>query len=200
MMMSGENFNRPPHLSEEQLAEHSRLYPEFHASKLKEIEARLIKADTICVNPTYCQLRSLKKEQAYAINSIRLHALYFDNYGHTEEQPSDELMAFMERDFGSYEEWEKQFRGLSMCSRGWVVLGFDLKDGVLRSFITDDHAEGVWLLIPILVLDIFEHAYYKAFNSREEYVESFFRTIRWDTVNRRFKAVKIFYHSMSSML
>ena len=94
-MMSGENFNRPPHLSEEQLAEHSRLYPESHASKLKEIEARLIKADTICVNPTYCQLRSLKKEQAYAINSVRMHALYFDNYGYTEERPSDGAIAFM---------------------------------------------------------------------------------------------------------
>lgn len=196
MRLGGDMIN-PPNFSQKQLDEHNRLYPKVHAAKLKEIEARLIRTDTYCVDPTYCPLRSLKKEEAYALNSVRLHALYFGNIGGEGAQPSEELKSLMERDFGSNQEWEKQFAGLAMCSRGWVVLGFDLKDGVLRNFFTDDHTEGVWSVIPLLVLDVYEHAYCKVFATRSDYVDSFLSSIRWEEVNRRLKAVKEFYQKIA---
>ncbi|TEB16332.1 Superoxide dismutase (Fe) [Pelotomaculum sp. FP] len=199
-MRFGGNTNDPPKFSKEQLEEHNRLYPEAHATKLKEIEARLIRADTTCVDPTYCPLRSLKKEQAYALNSVRLHDLYFGNIGNEGSQPSAEVMTLLERDFGSKQEWEKQFAGLARCSRGWVVLGFDLKDGVLRNFFADDHSEGVWSVLPLLVLDVYEHAYCKVFSTRDDYVESFLKLVRWEAVNRRLKAVKEFYQSIAAIL
>lgn len=191
--------NNPPSFLKKQLEEHNRLHPAIHAANLKEIEARLIRADTTCVNPTYCQLRSLKKEQAYAFNSVRLHDLYFGNIGNEESQPSEELVAMLERDFGSSQEWEKQFAGLAMCSRGWVILGFDLKEGVLRNFFTDDHSEGVWSIIPLLVLDVFEHAYCKVFSTRSDYINNFLKSVRWETVNLRLKVVKEFYQGISAI-
>ncbi|MDD4237028.1 MAG: Fe-Mn family superoxide dismutase [Desulfotomaculaceae bacterium] len=200
MRFGGKDIIKPPNFSNKQLEEHNRLYPEVHAAKLKEIEVRLIRADTACVDPTYCQLRSLKKEQAYALNSVRLHDLYFDNFGDEDALPSAELKTLLERDFGSYQEWEKQFVGLAMCSRGWVVLGFDLKDGVLRNFFADDHSEGVWSVFTLLVLDVYEHAYCKAFSTRNEYVDSFLRSVRWETVNRRLKVVKEFYQNIVTVL
>lgn len=199
MRLGGDTGN-PPDFSKKQLEEHNRLYPVAHTVKLKEIEARLIRTDTACVDPTYCQLRSLKKEQAYALNSVRLHDLYFDNLGNEDSQPSAELKTLLERDFGSYQQWEKQFTGLALCSRGWVILGFDLKDGVLRNFFTDDHSEGVWSVLPLLVLDVYEHAYCKVFSTRSEYVDSFLRSVLWKTVNRRLKAVKDFYHNIVTVL
>ena len=199
-MRFGGDIINPPSFSKKQLEEHNRLYPKVHAAKLKEIEARLIRTDTTCVDPTYCPLRSLKKEQAYASNSVRLHDLYFGNIGNEDSQPSTELKTLLERDFGSIQEWEKQFAALAMCSRGWVILGFDLKDGVLRNFFTDDHSEGVWSVLPLLVLDVYEHAYCKVFSTRSDYLDSFLSSVRWETVNHRLKAVKEFYQNIASIL
>lgn len=198
-MSFGMETNNLPSFSRKQLEEHNRLYPGVHAIKLKEIEARLFRTDTACVDSTYCQLRSLKREQAYVFNSIRLHDLYFGNIGNDASQPSEELLAFMARDFGSSQEWEKQFAGMAMCSRGWVILGFDLQDGVLRNYLSDDHSEGVWSVIPLLVLDVFEHAYCKAFDTRIDYVNKFLRSIRWETVNIRLNSVRKFYESVSDL-
>lgn len=185
--------------SREHLDEHHRLYPAVHLAKIKEIEARLIRTDTNCADPTYCQLRSLKKEHAYALNSVRLHGYFFENLSGDRAQPSPEMNAVMERDFGSFEEWEKQFYALAMCSRGWVVLGFDLKDGVLRNFFTDDHAEGVWSVLPLLVLDMYEHAYCVLFSSRAEYINSFLKCVCWEAVNRRLRAAREIFKLLNTM-
>ena len=180
----------PPVFPREYLDEHYRLYPAVHLVKIKEIEARLLKTDTACVDPTYCPLRSLKKEYAYALNSVRLHEGFFGNIGDAKSQPSPELESMLERDFGSVEEWGKQFCALAMCSRGWVVLGFDLKEGILRNFFADDHSEGVWSVQPLLVLDVYEHAYCTVFSSRHQYVETFLTNVCWETVSRRLKAAR----------
>lgn len=190
---------KPAGLSREHLEEHYRLYPAAHQLKIKEIEARLLKTDTACVDTTYCPLRSLKKEYAYALNSVRLHDYYLGNIGEAGSQPSPELMSMLERDFGSVQEWEKQFFALAMCSRGWVVLGFDLKEGVLRNFFTDDHSEGVWSVLPLLVLDVYEHAYCSAFPSRDDYVKTFFENLCWKVVNRRLKVAREVFKKISSI-
>lgn len=189
-MRTGGGQERPPGFSKEHLEEHYRLYPAAHLVKIKEIEARLIRTDTACADPTYCPLRSLKKEHAYALNSVRLHDYFFGNIGGEDSQPSAELRSMLDRDFGSVEEWEKQFFALAMCSRGWVVLGFDLKEGLLRNFFADDHSEGVWSVLPLLVLDVYEHAYCAVFSSRGAYVESFLKNVCWDVVNRRIKVAR----------
>jgi Fe-Mn family superoxide dismutase len=148
--MSG-TINIDPGIFREHLKEHHKLYPAVQKSKIREIEARLLRVDTVCVDPTYCPLRSLKKEYAYALNSVRLHNSYFENIGEPGSKPSPELVNVIERYFGSFEEWEMQFTALALCSRGWVILGFDLTDGALRNFFADDHSEGVWSVIPLLV-------------------------------------------------
>lgn len=183
-------MNKNPGISREHLEEHQKLYPAVQKNKIREIEARLIRVDTACVDPTYCPLRSLKKEYAYALNSVRLHNLYFENIGEPGSKPSPELVNAIERYFGSVQEWEKQFTALALCSRGWVILGFDLTDGVLRNFFIDDHSEGVWSVIPLLVLDVYEHAYCSIFQTRNAYIESFLKRIQWEVVSSRLKAAR----------
>ncbi len=183
-------MNNNPAIRREHHEEHYKLYPAVHKAKIKEIEARLIRVDKTCVDPTYCPLRSLKKEYAYALNSVRLHDLYFENTGEPGSKPSPELVSVMERNFGSLQEWEEQFSALALCSRGWVILGFDLTDGSLKNFFTDDHSEGVWSVIPLLVLDVYEHAYCQVFKTRSAYIESFFKGIMWETVSRRLNAAR----------
>lgn len=198
-MHTGGGPESSPGFSKEHLEEHYRLYPAAHLVKIKEIEARLIRTGTACADPTYCPLRSLKKEHAYALNSVRLHDYFFGNIGVEDSQLSVELKSMLERDFGSVEEWEKQFSALAMCSRGWVVLGFDLKEGVLRNFFSDDHSEGVWSVLPLLVLDVYEHAYCTVFSSRSVYVENFLKNVRWEAVNRRLKVAREVFKNIGTI-
>lgn len=180
--------------SKELMEEHYARYPAVHQNKIKEIEARLLKADTALADTTYCPLRSLKMEHTHALNSVKLHRCFFDNI--TQEkasQPSLELLGMLERNFGSPQEWEKQFFALAMCSRGWVVLGFDLEEGTLRNYFSDSHAEGVWSVMPLLVLDVYEHAYCTAFPSRSDYVREFLRHVNWAEVNKRMNAAMSMY-------
>jgi|GEM_PF-985937 Fe-Mn family superoxide dismutase len=181
-----------------QLEEQHKLYPAVQKTKIREIEARLIRVDRACVDPTYCPLRSLKKEYAYALNSVRLHNLYFENFGEPGSKPSPELVYVIEGYFGSLQEWEKQFRALAACSRGWVVLGFDLTDGSLKNFFADDHYEGVWSVIPLLVLDVYEHAYCSVFQTRDAYIEYFLKRIQWEIVSKRLKAAREVYKKSTS--
>jgi Fe-Mn family superoxide dismutase len=198
-MNQGDGQAKPAGLSREYLDEHYRLYPEAHQVKIKEIEARLLRTDLACVDTTYCPLRSLKKEYAYALNSVRLHDYYLGNIGEAGSQPSPELLSMLERDFGSTQEWEKQFFALAMCSRGWVVLGFDLREGVLRNFFTDDHSEGVWSVLPLLVLDVYEHAYYAVYPSRSDYIDTFLKYLNWEVVNRRLTVAREAFIKISSI-
>lgn len=180
---------KPPGFSRALLEEHYRLYPAAHQIKLKEIEARLLKADTAMANPTYCPLRSLKKEHTYVLNSVKLHGYFFENIAEERDsQPSPELLSMLERYFGSVQEWEKHFYALAMCSRGWVVLGFDLSEGALRNYFSDNHSEGVWSVLPLLVLDVYEHAYFTAFPTRSAYIREFLKHVKWEVVNRRLNA------------
>ncbi len=183
-------MNIDPGIVWKHLEEHHKLYPAVQKNKIKEIEARLIRVDTACVDPTYCPLRSLKKEYAYALNSVRLHNLYFENIGEPGSKPSPELVNVIEGYFGSLQEWEKQFTALAACSRGWVILGFDLTDGAIINFFADDHTEGVWSVIPLLVLDVYEHAYCSIFQTRTAYIESFLKRIQWEIVSKRLKAAR----------
>jgi Fe-Mn family superoxide dismutase len=183
--------------SRELLIEHYTHYPEMQQNKIKEIEARLIKADVAMADPNFCPLRSLKIEHTHALNSVKLHKKFFENISQQlDTQPSLEMLHMLERDFGSAQEWEKQFFALAMCSRGWVVLGFDLEDGILRNFFSDSNSEGVWSVIPLLVLDVFEHAYFTAFSSRNDYIREFLRHVKWSEVSRRLNVVMEMYKKM----
>ena len=181
--------------SRELLDEHHMHYPAVQQNKLKEIEARLIKADKKMANSNFCPLRSLEIERTYAINSVKLHKYFFENISQeVGAQPPTEITGMFDRDFGSPQEWEKQFIALAKCSRGWVVLGFDLEDGSLRNFFLDSNSEGVWTVLPLLVLDVYEHAYCISFSSRNDYISEFLRHVKWTEVSRRLKAAKNMYN------
>jgi len=196
-MQGGNGQIRPSGFSREHLEEHYRLYPAVHLSKMKEIEARLLKVNTAFADSTYSPLRSLKREYAYALNSVRMHALFFENIMEGEEsQPTPEMTRLLERYFGSVQEWEKQFYALAMCSRGWVILGFDLTEGILNNFFADNHSEGVWTVMPIMVLDVFEHAYCTAFPSRSVYIKNFLECIDWKIAGERLNIANEMYKSM----
>ncbi len=175
-------------LSEKQLAEHHDVLYAGYVKKTNEIRQKLASVDVAAPNATYSDLRELKVEETFALNGVRLHEGYFDNMGGS-GKPEGVVAQWIEKDFGSYAKWEAEFRACGIAARGWVVLAFDLEEGRLYNFVCDVHNQGgVWGTIPLLILDVYEHAYFLDYaTGRKNYIEAFMKLVDWKVVNEQVK-------------
>lgn len=95
------------------------------------------------------------------------------------------------RDFGSYEIFKEMFKSTGLSMRGWVVLIQSDINGKLRIIGQDSHDDGtVYNGKPLLVLDVYEHAYMIDFGiNRKKYIDIFFENINWGVVNNRVEKI-----------
>jgi Fe-Mn family superoxide dismutase len=123
----------------------------------------------------------LKREELIAMNSMRLHELYFDGLGRGALQGP--LAEALERDFGSVERWRAEFGAMGKAlggGSGWVVLAYLRRDRRLVNQWAPDHAHGFADAAPILALDMYEHAYHLDYGARAAaYVDAFMQNIDW---------------------
>ncbi|MBI4144622.1 superoxide dismutase [Candidatus Woesearchaeota archaeon] len=182
-----------PGLSEKQLSEHHDVLYAGYCKKVDEIREKLAKVDLSSANATYSDLRELKVEETFALNGVRLHEGYFDNLGGSGGKASGHILKLIEQDFGSYEKWEAEFKALGLCARGWVVLTFDWKDSKLHNYVSDVHNQGgVWHCSPLLILDVYEHAYFIDYaTGRKKYIEAYMQNIDWSDCNQWVKNLGI---------
>lgn len=161
---------------------HGKLYTGY-VNKRNEIEEKLKNVDLSTANPTYSDLRELKIEETFAGNGVVLHEAYFDGMGGAGGAPTGALLAAIEAEWGSYEKWEAEFKACGMAVRGWVVLALDTNDGRLHNYVSDAHNQGgMWGAIPILVHDVYEHAYFIDYGSdRKKYIDDFMANLNWAT-------------------
>lgn len=172
-------------ISKAAIDEHFDVLYKGYVNKLNEIDAKLGQVNMAAANPTYSELRELKKEQVFAMDAVRLHEWYFENLGAT-GGPSGDIQTLIEHDYGSMSRWEQEFKSAAMAARGWVCLSWDRSEHRLVIVMTDIHSEAAWNCTPLLVMDVYEHAYMIDFGTaRKSYVEAFFRNINWDVVNAR---------------
>ncbi len=178
-------------LSERQLKEHHDILYVGYVNKLNEIEEKLKTTDRSSANGTYAEFRELKKEEVFATNGIYLHEYYFDNLGSDKNQ-SDEAKNIIAKDFGSYEKWEEDFRACGLAARGWVVLAYNFEDKKLHNYISDTHDNGgVWSCAPLIVLDVYEHAYFLDYGTkRKDYIGKFMTNIDWKEFIARYNKLK----------
>ena len=176
-----------PGLSEEQLRQHHAVLYAGYVKKVNEIRAALTTADRDNPNATFSQLRELKVEESFALNGVKLHEGYFENMGGPGGKPTGKIAELITRDFGSIEAWEKDFRAMGMCARGWVVLAYDIDAQRLFNYLADTHNQGgVWNAIAIFIMDVFEHAYFLDYGTaRKDYIETFMKNIDWNDVNAK---------------
>jgi Fe-Mn family superoxide dismutase len=165
---------------------HDKLY-EGYVKKWQEIQERLKKVDRSLANATFSELRELKLEESFAANGIVLHEAYFDVLGGN-GKPKGEIVERIAKDFGSFENWQEEFKALGMAARGWVILAYDFNDGKLHNYLADWHSQGgIWGTAPLLVLDVYEHAYFIDYGSdRKSYIEDFFANLNWQAINKRY--------------
>jgi len=137
------------------------------------------------------QLNGLKREELIATNSMLLHELYFASLGGdgVTMEPAAKLM--LEASFGSVERWREEFIAMGKAlggGSGWVLLVFQPREGTLVNQWAADHTHVVAGGVPILALDMYEHAYHMDFGAAAgAYVDAFMGNISWAAVYGRYQ-------------
>ena len=171
------------------LNNHFTLYQGYvtNTNKVLDTLAAMLK-DGKVGTPEYAEL---KRRLGWEFNGMRLHELYFENLGgKAPANKSGKLGKKLADEFGSYENWEKDFRGTAaMRGIGWAILYQDNLTGKLINQWINEHDTGHPAgCIPILVLDVFEHAFMIDYGlKRADYIESFFNNINWGAAEARLK-------------
>jgi Fe-Mn family superoxide dismutase len=175
--------------SETLLKNHFTLYQGYvtNTNKLIDTLAAMLKENKVGT-PEYAEL---KRRMGWEFNGMRLHEYYFENLGgKVPLKQSVDLATKIVADFGSYENWEKDFRGTgAMRGIGWVILYQDNMTGKLMNQWINEHDVGHPAgCTPILVMDVFEHAFITDYGlKRADYIEAFFKAINWNVVECRVK-------------
>jgi len=170
---------------------HDKLYAGYVAKK-NEISEKLgvlsHGGDVSTANQSYSELRALKDGETFAINGVYLHEWYFDVLG-GDGQPTGQLVDELVKKYGSWENFVAYFSACGMAARGWVVLCWDTHDATLRVYTGDAHNQGgVWGCLPILVLDVYEHAYFIDYGSdRKAYIADWWKNINWQKTNEMYQ-------------
>ena len=122
-------------------------------------------------------------------NSIVLHEMYFDGMAPEAPDPAAEVRAAIDNRFGSIDKWADDFIASAKSAAGWAMLVKHPVNGKLYNVVSDEHAMGVmWMAIPLVVIDTYEHAFYIDYQNRKaEYVEKFIDHIDWNETNARFR-------------
>lgn len=173
-------------IGEKQLAEHYKLY-EGYVKKYNELSQKALETNPEESNGTYAEIREINLEKVFALNAIKLHEAYFENMSDTKTECEGPIKQLIELQWGSVDAWATDFAALGLSARGWVVLAYDLDNARLENYICDAHNQGgVWNSGALLVLDVYEHAYFLDYaTARKDYVASFMQLIDWPIVNER---------------
>jgi len=128
-------------------------------------------------------INGLKREELIASNSMILHEIYFDGLGGA-SKPSGALADAIAKDFGSLERWHAEFSAMGKAEgggSGWVILAYSPRDKRLVNQWAADHTTTLAGGRPVLVLDMYEHAYHMDYGAAAaKYVDIYMEAIRWD--------------------
>lgn len=168
-----------------------------YVESLNEISAKLDTVSRDDADSNHSSIRGLKIDETYNANAAYLHALYFKNISDLKSVITMDSITFIriERDFGSFDAWQKDFIATCLASRnGWGLLVYNIFLGRYMNVVVDLHSSGVPIAcIPILAMDCWEHSYYRDYlRDRKTYIYAMMKEINWEVVEKRVrKAEKI---------
>ncbi|MEK7162732.1 MAG: Fe-Mn family superoxide dismutase [Patescibacteria group bacterium] len=138
------------------------------------------------------QYAELNRRLGWEFNGMRLHEYYFENINKEvkEIDKNSELSGKINKEFGSFEMFEKDFKSMGlMRGIGWVILYYDiLADRLFNVWINEHDAGHFAGAKPLLIMDVFEHSYMIDYGLKKaDYIEAFFKLIDWDIAGNRLK-------------
>lgn len=178
-------------VSQKTKSAHEELYKGYVAS-FNKVSAELDTADRVDANPRHSQYRSLKIDETFNLNAMWLHELYFANCYDPHSEVTMDSMSYLrlERDFGTFDDWQKDFMACALASKaGWAVTGYHM---FLRKYVNvmiDEHSGHVPMgVYPVIVVDMWEHAYYRDYlTDKKSYLIAQMREFNWNVIEERFK-------------
>lgn len=161
-------------LSERQFKNHIQLY-EGYINKVNKITDGME------------NIISTSKDLQYALNGAILHELYFENISNKNNIGANNLF----KDENSFKIWKDDFIKTALNSRGWTIYGYENRTSNFINFSLPSHDEGIICgMIPIIVLDMYEHAYYIDYdNDKLKYIENFLKNIDLNIIEERLSKI-----------
>jgi len=178
-----------PHISEEQLQIH---HQKHHQAYVNGANAILEKLDKARKDGVDIDVKATLKDLSWNIGGHLLHSLFWANLapaGKGGGVPKGVLGDAINKEFGSFERFKKEFTkaAASVEGSGWAALTLCRQTGRPMIMQVEKHNTNVYPMFRILmVLDVFEHAYYIDYkNDRGKFVEAFWNIVNWGEVNKR---------------
>jgi superoxide dismutase, Fe-Mn family len=172
---------------------HYNIHHKGYVTALNTIEKGLETADRSKANGNFSEVGELKRRFTWNHSGALLHDLYWEVLGGDgDPKKGPEVLAAIEKEFGSFEKWKEDFKASAVSAKlsGWGLLVFDrLWSGRLLNVLVDEHQYGaIWGGVPVIALDVFEHAYYhKDGAKRAAYIDNFIANLHWGRINERYK-------------
>jgi len=136
----------------------------------------------------------VKREELVRTGSVVLHEHYFGNLG-GDGKASGKALDLIKQWFGNYEQWEMEFKKTANAlggGSGWTILSYNLHTAEVHNYWAWDHMHNAAMGYPLLVLDMYEHAYHIDYGAAAaKYVDAFMQNVNWDEVNRRVEEIRV---------
>lgn len=182
-----------PYISEEQLKIH---HSKHHQAYVNGANAILEKLDKARKEDTTLDIRATLKELSFNIGGHLLHSLFWGNLAPTGKgggKPGGVFGEMVEKEFGSFERFKGEFTqaAISVEGSGWAALTFCKQTNRPIIMQIEKHNTNIYPMFRILmVLDVFEHAYYLDYkNERAKFVDAFWNIVNWGEVNKRLEGL-----------
>lgn len=179
---------------------HKKLYSSYVES-LNLASAQLDTVDKKLSAGT-SEFRSIKLNEQYNMNATYLHELYFSNISDPYSEISVDSLSHMRlnRDFGTFDDWQMDFRACAMASRnGWAVCAYSTYLKKYVNMIIDGHdCHSLVGTYPIIVLDMWEHARRDYLERKNEYIRAMMTEFNWNVIEDRVKRCEIIAQALTS--
>lgn len=178
-----------PFIDEQTMKLHHDMHHAAYVKGLNTAEAKLAEARE---KKDFALVKHWERELAFHGAGHFLHCVFWKNMApNAGGKPQGKVFQQIERDFGSYDAWVAQFKAAAVAveGSGWAMLVKNHVTGRLETLTAEKHQNLTqWVVEPLLVLDVWEHAYYLKYqNRRAEYVDAFFNVINWKDVEGRLR-------------
>jgi Fe-Mn family superoxide dismutase len=171
-------------------------HDKHHAGYVKGANEALAKLDSARKSKDFAAIKCVSKDLSFNASGHVLHTLFWHSMkpgGNGGQMPFEIKQAF-EQSFGSAESAQAQFAAATKAveGSGWGVLAFEPVSQKLVILQSEKHQNlTIWGVVPVLVCDVWEHAYYLKYqNNRAEWVDNFMKLANWNFANERLAAAK----------
>lgn len=183
-----------PHIDSQTVTLHHDKHHNGYVNGLNSTLKKLVEARE---KGDFSAVKALKRDLAFHGSGAKLHSIYWESLcpaSKSKEPTSGPLFDQMKQDFGSVDAFKAEMSATAKAveGSGWAVLAWDPMGERLLVFQAENHQKlTIWGVVPLFVIDVWEHAYYLKYqNRRAEYVDNIWNIVNWTKIEEKLKKTK----------